>query len=152
MTFFPDDTHAPPSDLDVPAARQAARQYAAAVARGVPQGIAWAEAVDLFALHHPSWPRPLVEREAARTVGALAAWQRDRAEDLRAVPPRATPPRALLCALASPMEPETADEEEAPVGPFRIGARIPAGAFPLPAKLPLGRFPGPAVAGLCAAL
>jgi hypothetical protein len=34
-------------------------------------GTAWQEAVDVFALHHPSWPRPLAEREAARTAGAM---------------------------------------------------------------------------------
>ncbi|MFC0386818.1 hypothetical protein [Muricoccus vinaceus] len=65
------DTHAPSPDMDVLAARLAEQRYRTLVDRGVSTVQAWDEAVALFAGHHPSWPVPLAEREAARTVGAL---------------------------------------------------------------------------------
>ncbi|WP_376092119.1 hypothetical protein ACE7GA_23005 [Roseomonas sp. CCTCC AB2023176] len=94
---MPTDTHAPPPDLDFPAARSAASTYRAALSRGVPEAQAWDEATTLFALHHPAWPLPLAEREAARTVGALIALS-------RALParPTVTPPLPLLRRLAAP--------------------------------------------------
>lgn len=65
------DTHAPCADMDVLAARLAEQRYRTLVDHGVSTVQAWDEAVALFAGHHPSWPLPLAEREAARTVGAL---------------------------------------------------------------------------------
>ena len=65
------DTHAPSPDMDVLAARLAEQRYRTLVDHGVSKVQAWDEAVALFAGHHPSWPMPLAEREAARTVGAL---------------------------------------------------------------------------------
>ncbi|HEV7266986.1 MAG TPA: hypothetical protein VGN83_19035 [Falsiroseomonas sp.] len=59
--------HGPPQpDLDVPAARAAEAHYRAALAAGATEVAAWAEAVDIFRMHRPSWPLPLAEREAVR--------------------------------------------------------------------------------------
>ena len=61
----------PPSpDLDVPAARRAARLFRSAVSRGVPEGVAWQDALEAFRVYHPAWPLPLVAHEAARVVAA----------------------------------------------------------------------------------
>ncbi|MBP0491765.1 hypothetical protein [Roseomonas indoligenes] len=65
------DTNAPRPDMDVLAARLAEQRYRALVERGVSKVQAWDEAVSLFVGHHPGWPAPMAEREAARTVGAL---------------------------------------------------------------------------------
>lgn len=91
----------PPPDLDVPAARQAASLFQARVAAGVGEGDAWAEAVALFALHHPAWPLPLAEREAALAVGALLA--RERCD---ACAPVRHPPPELLRPLLAPARPD----------------------------------------------
>jgi hypothetical protein len=96
------DTHAPPPDLDVPAARAAAVHFDGAMRRGMPEDAAWTEAVELFRLHHPAWPRPLAEREAARIVGGLIAWHRSM-HGLTATWP--VPPVALLRRLANPCGP-----------------------------------------------
>jgi hypothetical protein len=91
----------PPLDLDLVAARAAEAHYRAALAAGLAESRAWAEATDVFRLHHPAWPLPLAEREAARVVGALIAW--DRARDGRHhAPNHRVPPLALLHRLSRP--------------------------------------------------
>jgi hypothetical protein len=95
----------PPVDLDVVAARHAEQLYRSAVKRGVPKWQAWEEAVAVFGAFHPSWPMPLVEREAARTVGALVLLQRS-AEAIRQRELR-KPPLDMLVDLATPETPES---------------------------------------------
>ncbi|MCR0983284.1 hypothetical protein [Roseomonas populi] len=113
---MPESRPAPP-DLDVLAARRAARLYRAAVARGVPEGSAWADAVEVFRFYHPAWPLPLVEREAARVVAALIEREdvdviaRASAEAVRSLPPA-----RLLRELARPVVPQR-EELETPVPP-----------------------------------
>jgi len=96
------DTHAPPPDLNVPAAHAAAAHFDGAMRRGVPEDAAWMEAVELFRLHHPAWPRPLAEREAARIVGGLIGWHRSMHGPMATWP---VPPLALLRRLADPCGP-----------------------------------------------
>jgi hypothetical protein len=130
----PADTLAPPLDFNVLAARAALDTYSAALAQGCNAGAAWQEAVEVFALHHPSWPLPLAEREAARAAGAMLML------DGREMPgetpePSGKPPNALLNALASPAQ---------PVPPFKdgghrsIGCRMPWWA--LSVQPPLGLY------------
>ena len=105
-----------PPDLDVLAARRAARLFRAAIARGVPEGAAWADAVEVFRHYHPSWPLPLVEREAARVVAALI--EREDVDVIArsaATTLRGTPPMPLLQALARPAVP--AEQAPEPVTP-----------------------------------
>jgi hypothetical protein len=100
------NTHAPSPDMDVLAARLAKQRYRTLVDRGVSTVQAWEEAVALFAGHHPSWPAPLAEREAARTVGALVLI-RMAAEPAQ---PRASMnqvPFDLLLDLSTPETPES---------------------------------------------
>lgn len=100
------DTHAPSPDMDVLVARLAEQRYRILVDRGVPKVQAWDEAVALFTGHHPSWPVPLAEREAARTVGALVL-NRMAAEPAQ---PRASMnkvPLNLLLDLSTPETPES---------------------------------------------
>jgi hypothetical protein len=97
-----DDDAAPPSELDLPAALAAEAQYRAAVAGGIPEGTAWSAAVEVFRMHHPSWPLPLAEREAARVVGALIASRRCATAAARASTNHRTPPLHLLRRLARP--------------------------------------------------
>jgi hypothetical protein len=102
---MPESTPAPP-DLDVLAARRAAQSFRSAVARGVPEGTAWADAVEAFRLYHPAWPRPLVEREAARVVAALI--EREDVDVIArqvAATVRSVPPLRLLLVLADPYIP-----------------------------------------------
>jgi hypothetical protein len=95
------DSLPPPLDLDLVAARAAEAHYRASLAAGLPEAHAWAEATDVFRLHHPAWPLPLAEREAGRVVGALIAW--DRARDGRHhAPNHRAPPLALLHRLSRP--------------------------------------------------
>jgi hypothetical protein len=102
MPSQPHDDAPPPSELDLPAALAAEAQYRAAVAGGIPEGTAWSAAVELFRMHHPSWPLPLAEREAARVVGALIASRRCAAAAARAGTNHRTPPLHLLRRLARP--------------------------------------------------
>jgi hypothetical protein len=102
MPSQPHDDAPPPSELDLPAALAAEAQYRAAVAGGIPEGTAWSAAVELFRMHHPSWPLPLAEREAARVVGALIAARRCAAAAARAGANHRTPPLHLLRRLAQP--------------------------------------------------
>jgi hypothetical protein len=98
---MPPDSLPPLLDLDLVAARAAEAHYRAALAAGMTEARAWAEATDVFRLHHPAWPLPLAEREAARVVGALIAW--DRARDGRHhAPNHRVPPLALLHRLSRP--------------------------------------------------
>ncbi|HEV7266866.1 MAG TPA: hypothetical protein VGN83_18415 [Falsiroseomonas sp.] len=78
--------------------------YTAALAQGLTDEAAWREGVEVFALHHPSWPRPLAEREAARAAGGLVLLDRVQAASGLLTVPRTTP-KALLAALASPVHP-----------------------------------------------
>jgi len=95
------DSLPPPLDLDLVAARAAEAHYRAALAAGLTEARAWAEATDVFRLHHPAWPLPLAEREAARVVGALMAWSRAR-DGQHCAPNHRVPPRALLRRLSRP--------------------------------------------------
>ena len=99
------DTHAPSPDMNVLAARQAEQRYRSLVDRGVSKVQAWAEAVALFAGHHPSWPVPLAEREAARTVGALIL-NHIAAADTEVKPRTRKVPLDLLLDLATAETPE----------------------------------------------
>jgi hypothetical protein len=140
------DPHAPPADLDVLAARHAEQFYRSAVKRGVPKWQAWEQAVATFAAHHPSWPMPLVEREAARTVGALVLCQR--AAEVIANRPACKPPLDLLVDLATP---ETPDSMRAimrvegigsgAASMFRGAWKVPASVRPMANCVPLGRLP-----------
>jgi hypothetical protein len=98
---MPPDSLPPPLDLDLVAARAAEAHYHAALAAGLPEARAWAEATDVFRLHHPAWPLPLAEREAARVVGALIAWGRVR-DGRHHAPNHRAPPLALLHRLSRP--------------------------------------------------
>jgi hypothetical protein len=104
------DSVPPPSDLDLPAALAAEAQYRVAVAGGAPEGAAWSGAVEVFRLHHPAWPLPLAELEAARLVGALIAARRGTAGS-RPGANHATPPLHLLRRLARPARPAAAGAE-----------------------------------------
>jgi hypothetical protein len=44
----------PQPDLDATAARAAEARYRAALAAGMPERVAWDEAVELFRMHHPA--------------------------------------------------------------------------------------------------
>ncbi|WP_338663949.1 hypothetical protein VQH23_02030 [Pararoseomonas sp. SCSIO 73927] len=100
------DTTAPSLDMDVLAARSAGQRYHALVERGVSKVQAWDEAVAVFVGHHPHWPSPMAEREAARTVGALIL---NRLACDRAVPalPAGRIPLDLLIDLNTPETPES---------------------------------------------
>lgn len=100
------DTHAPSSDMDVLAARLAEQRYRTLVDHGVSKVQAWEEAVALFAGHHPSWPVPLAEREAARTVGALVLNQIAAAK-VQVKKSANEVPLDLLVDLATPATPES---------------------------------------------
>lgn len=100
------DTHAPSPDMDVLAARLAEQRYRSLVDYGVSKVQAWDEAVAIFAGHHPSWPVPLAEREAARTVGALVLNQMAAAEG-QPKKPAGKLPLDLLVDLATPAMPES---------------------------------------------
>lgn len=147
---MPTDTHAPPPDLDIPAARVAARAYAMALARGIPEPAAWEGASSLFSLSHPAWPLPLAEREAARTVGALIA----QARVGRAAPSRPVPPGPLLLRLAEPTMPGDRPPSESdraaprPVAPRPSSLSRPlsphlfaAWSYPPPHPVPPGAAP-----------
>jgi hypothetical protein len=97
----PHDDVPPPGDLDLPAALAAEAHYRGAIAGGTPEAAAWSAAVELFRMHHPAWPLPLAEREAARIVGALIA-KRGCAATPRSGANRRTPPLHLLRALSRP--------------------------------------------------
>lgn len=98
---MPPDSLPPPLDLDLVAARAAEAHYRASLAAGLTEARAWAEATDVFRQHHPAWPLPLAEREAARVVGALIAW--DRARDARHhAPNHRAAPLSLLHRLSRP--------------------------------------------------
>jgi hypothetical protein len=138
--------HAPPVDLDVVAARRTKQLYRSAVKRGVPKWQAWEEAVAAFGAYHPSWPMPLVEREAARTVGALVMLQRS----AEAIPQRELrkPPLDMLVDLATPETPESMravmrveamGSGAAPV--FRGAWKVAASAQLMVSRAPLGRLP-----------
>lgn len=116
----------PDAGLDLPAARAAASAYREAEARGLEEGAAWQEAAEVFALHHPSWPRPLAEWEAARAVAPILG--RNLADPARPSRPVA-PPSALLAALANPVHPREALPDAAPWHP---GARPPEGILQCP--------------------
>lgn len=98
---MPPDSLPPPLDMDLVAARAAEAHYRAALAAGLPEARAWADATDVFRLHHPAWPLPLAEREAARVVGALLAWDRVR-DGRHHAPNHRVPPLALLHRLSRP--------------------------------------------------
>jgi hypothetical protein len=66
----------PQPDLDVPAAHAAEAHYRAALAGGVSEAVAWREALEMFRMHNPAWPRPLARSEAARVVGGLIGSRR----------------------------------------------------------------------------
>ena len=124
------DSHPPPPDLSVPAARAAATHYRGALARGTAEPRAWQDAVELFALHHPAWPLPLAEREAARIVGALIGWERG------PLAARPAPPAALVRRLSSPTIPAS------PAGrAFRGLSPLAGRSFPIPARLPVLKAP-----------
>jgi hypothetical protein len=139
------DPHAPSTDLDVLAARHAKQLYRSAVKRGVPKWQAWEEAVAAFGAYHPSWPMPLVEREAARTVGALVLRQRS----AEAMPQKEMPkpPLDLLVDLATPETPESmrAIKRVEAMGSgaasmFRGAWKVPAYVRPMANRIPLGRL------------
>ncbi|MFT8243548.1 hypothetical protein [Roseomonas sp. BN140053] len=134
------DTLPPPDSLDVLAARAAAALFRRELARGAPEGLAWAAAVELFRDHHPAWPLPLVEREAARTVGALVAQRPPGSRDApEACGPRdarrpvAVPPRGLLRALAWPVLPEGGADEEPDEVPGQLAMPLPVSGPAQPA-------------------
>jgi hypothetical protein len=140
------DTHPPSPDLDVPASRLAEQRYRILVERGVPKWQAWDEAVSLFAGHHPSWPVPLAEREAARTVGALILNQLEAAR----VQAKELANRVPLNLLVDLCTPETAESmrtslrvEEMGVGAlslFRGAWKIAGDAGSGMRRLPPGRM------------
>lgn len=148
------DTHAPSPDLDVLAARSAEQRYRSLVERGVSKVLAWEEAGSLFAGHHPSWPVPLAEREAARTVGALIL-NRLAAEGFQSKSSANTIPLDLLLDLATPETPETMRAKER-VEALGLGAGVLfRGAWKIasgrgaPARLPVYRPLRPAKGGEC---
>ena len=120
----------PPGDLDLPAAIAAETQYRAAIARGAPEGAAWSAAVELFRMHHPAWPLPLAEREAARVVGALIA-RRECAAIAQPGGTRRAPPPHLLRALARPASARTPT-----IGPGTSEAPAPSGSASFLGELP----------------
>ena len=139
------DTLAPPPDLDVLAARRAELVYRLAAGRGVPKCQAWEAAVSAFSAQHPSWPLPLVEREAARTVGAMVLQQMAAEAEMTRETRR--PPLDLLIDLATP---ETAERMRAASRVMTLGLGAPSifrGAWklvpdarPIASRLPLGRL------------
>jgi hypothetical protein len=139
------DPQAPPADLDVLAARHAEQIYLSAVKRGVPKWQAWEEAVAAFGAYHPSWPMPLVEREAARTVGALVLRQRFAEGMPQKEMPK--PPLDLLVDLATPETPESmrAVRRVEAMGSgaasmFRGAWKVPADVRLMANRIPLGRL------------
>ncbi|WP_458094738.1 hypothetical protein [Roseomonas sp. WA12] len=140
------DTHAPPADLDVLAARHAELVYRLAVGRGCPKWEAWEQAVADFGAHHPSWPMPLVEREAARTVGALVLNQLAAAE-AEAKQSANRIPLDLLVDLSTPETPESMRASmrvegmgAGAVSVFRGAWRLAGNVRPVSGRLPLGRL------------
>jgi hypothetical protein len=136
---------APPIGLDVLAARHAEQIYLSAVKRRVPKWQAWEEAVAAFGAYHPSWPMPLVEREAARTVGALVLRQ----QSAEAIPQRELrkPPLDMLVDLATPETPErmrAVMRVEAmgsgAASVFRGAWKVPANVRPMADRIPLVRL------------
>ena len=140
------DTLAPSPDLDVLAARRAEFVYRLAVGRGSSKCQAWEEAVSTFAAHHPSWPLPLVEKEAARTVGAIVLQHMAAEAEVKRETCR--PPLDQLIDLATP---ETAERMRAASRITSLGLGAPSifrGAWKLvpdarsnASRLPLGRLP-----------
>jgi hypothetical protein len=136
------DPQAPPADLDVLAARHAEQIYLSAVKRGVQKWQAWEEAVAAFGAYHPSWPMPLVEREAARTVGALVLRQRF----AEAMPQKEMPkpPLDLLVDLATPESMRAVRRVEAmgsgAASMFRGAWKVPADVRLMANRIPLGRL------------
>ncbi|WP_458098152.1 hypothetical protein [Roseomonas sp. WA12] len=141
------DTHAPPADLDVLAARRAELVYRLAVGRGCPKWEAWAQAVADFGAHHPSWPMPLVEREAARIVGALVLNQLAAA----AAEAKQSANRIPLDLLVDLNTPETPESMRASMRVEGLGAgavsvfrgvwKVGGNLRSVSAPLPLGRLP-----------
>ncbi|MFC0409711.1 hypothetical protein [Roseomonas elaeocarpi] len=104
------DALPPPDSLDLPATRALAAAYAAEVAQGIAEGAAWSAAVEAFGCLHPAWPKPMVEREAARVIGGLAMLKLSREQpglQLRISPPS----RGLRLALVTPWLPEDTQDE-----------------------------------------
>ncbi|WP_458097232.1 hypothetical protein [Roseomonas sp. WA12] len=138
-------THAPPTDLDVLAARRAELAYRLAVGRGCPKWEAWEQAVADFRACHPNWPVALVEREAARTVGALVLNQRTAAE----ARVRQSANRIPLDLLVDLTTPETAESMRAATRVEELGAgavsifrgawKMTGNVRPVSAQLPLRR-------------
>ncbi|MFC7738699.1 hypothetical protein ACFQX4_23490 [Roseomonas sp. GCM10028921] len=99
--------------------------------------------MSVFGAHHPSWPLPVVEREAACTVDAMML-QRMVAE----AEVKREPPLDLLIDLATP---ETAERMRAASRVTTLGLGAPSifrGAWkivpdarPIASRLPLGRLP-----------
>jgi hypothetical protein len=105
MVAGPPDYRTPQHDLDVPAARRAEAHFRAALAGGSTERAAWDEAVELFRMHHPAWPRPLAESEAVRLIGGLIGMRRIDTGEREGENAR-TPPMPLLRRLARPARPE----------------------------------------------
>jgi len=141
---------APPTDLNVPAARLADRAHRDALARGVPPGEAWDSAVSVLAGHHPAWPMSLVEREARRVIGAapMPDAMPDAGPDAVPAPaavPAARPVRRLpLDVLVDLSTPETPETMRAALRAESLGAGRPSpfrGAWRI--APPLGRAAAP---------
>jgi hypothetical protein len=111
------------------AARAAEARSPAALAAGMPERAAWDEAVELFRMHHPAWPLPLAESEAARAVGGLIGARRAVEREPGAQGPL-TPPVALLRRLPCSVSPrDFAAVSGAPPRPVPVGpAPVPATA------------------------
>lgn len=144
------DTHAPSPDMDVLAAGLAEQRYRTLVDHGVSKVQAWDEAVSLFAGHHPSWPVPLAEREAARTVGALVLNQMVAAE-VQSKQSTEKVPLDLLVDLATPVMPEgmraTTRVEgmgDGAVSIFRGAWKFTGNVRPVTSRFPIAR---PSTAG-----
>jgi len=95
------DALPPPNSLDLPATRALAALYAAEVAQGIAEGAAWSAAVEAFGCLYPAWPKPMVEREAARAIAGLAMLRLNR--DKPGLQLRTSPPsQGLRLALVTP--------------------------------------------------
>jgi hypothetical protein len=101
MLAGPPDHVPPQPDLDATAACAAEARYRAALAANMPERAAWDEAVELFRMHHPAWPLPLAESEAARAVGGLIGARRT-IQMPAEVPATRAAPLSILRRLARP--------------------------------------------------